>query len=232
MRSWISRSFKNALVRRLVCDGALSSCHHQLDVSVPRRAMRCGKYTSSSTRTWHSVLMRMPSSMKHGGENDAVHHRGAQRGAWGLRWLCSLMYMSGSRSVFRAGLPWLQPPKCGCSAREHHTVCHGPSTPSPCSTSRQKFNLAKRFSAVNRGARTGLKHRAWRSSCRARHHVERDMSSELCRRSTLRVCRGVSVTAVSISARTSLVRRRFSRRDSSDVPRRRPVWRSSSHWRS
>ena len=27
MRSWISRFFKNALVRRLVCDGA-SSCHH------------------------------------------------------------------------------------------------------------------------------------------------------------------------------------------------------------
>ena len=42
--------FKNALVRWLVCDGALSSCHHQLDVSVPRRAMQCGKYTSSSIR--------------------------------------------------------------------------------------------------------------------------------------------------------------------------------------
>ena len=41
---------KNALVRRLVCNGALSSCHHQLDVSVPRRAMQCGKYTSSSIR--------------------------------------------------------------------------------------------------------------------------------------------------------------------------------------
>ena len=50
VRSWISRSFKNALVHRLVCDGALSSCHHQLDVSVPRRAMQSGKYTSSSIR--------------------------------------------------------------------------------------------------------------------------------------------------------------------------------------
>ena len=41
------RVFKNALVRGLVCDGALSSCHHQLYVSVPRRATQCGKYTSS-----------------------------------------------------------------------------------------------------------------------------------------------------------------------------------------
>ena len=80
---------------------------------------------------------------------------------------------------------------------------------------------AKRFSAVNLGARTGLMHRARRSSCIARHSVERDMSCEHCRRSTLRVCRGVSVTAVSISARTSLARRRFSGRDSSDAPRRR-----------
>ena len=79
------------------------------------------------------------------------------------------------------------------------------------------------FSAVNLGARAGLKHRAQRSSCRARHSIERDMSSELCRRSTLRVCRGVSVTAVSISARTSLARRRFSGRDSSDAPRRRSL---------
>ena len=78
-----SRSFKNALVRRLVCE----------------RAMQCGKYTSSSIRMWHSVLMRMPSSMKH----------------------------------------------------------------------------------LNLGARTGLKHRAWRS-CSARHSGERDMSSELCGR--------------------------------------------------
>ena len=52
-------------------------------------------------------------------------------------------------------------------------------------------------------------------------HVERNMSSELCRRSTLRVCSGVSVTAVSISAKTSLVRRRFSGRDWSGAPRRR-----------
>ena len=80
------------------------------------------------------------------------------------------------------------------------------STPTRCSTPRRKFNRAKRFSVVNRGARTGLKHRAWRSSCGARHNVERDISSELCRRSTLRVCRGLSVTATSISARTSLGR--------------------------
>ena len=95
------------------------------------------------------------------------------------------------------------------------------STPTRCGTSRQKFNLAKRFSAVNLGVRTGSKHRAGRSSCRAGHNVERDMSSELCRRSTIRSCRGVSVSAVSISARTSLVRRRLSGRDSSGAPRRR-----------
>ena len=31
-------------------DGAFSSCRHQLDVSVPRHAMQCGKYTLSSIR--------------------------------------------------------------------------------------------------------------------------------------------------------------------------------------
>ena len=35
MRSWIWRSLKKVLVRRLVCDGALSSCRHKLDVSAP-----------------------------------------------------------------------------------------------------------------------------------------------------------------------------------------------------
>ena len=73
---------------------------------------------------------------------------------------------------------------------------------------------------LNRGARAGLKHRAWRSSCRARHSVERDMSSELRRRGTFRICSGVSVTAVSISAKTSLVRRLFSGWEWSGAPRR------------
>ena len=40
MRSWTSRSFKKVLGRRLV----LSSCHHQLDVSVPRCDMQYSKY--------------------------------------------------------------------------------------------------------------------------------------------------------------------------------------------
>ena len=108
-------------------------------------------------------------------------------------------------------------------ARELVHKCRLPrieSTPTRCSTSRQKFKPAKRFSVVSRGARTGTKHRAWRSSCRARHSVERDMSSELCRRSTLRVCRGVSVTETSISARASLVRRLFSGREWSGAPQR------------
>ena len=94
------------------------------------------------------------------------------------------------------------------------------STLTRCSTSRQKFSRAYRVAAINPDARTGLKHRAWRSSCNARHSVERDMSSELSRRSTVGVCRGVSVTAVSILAKTSLVRRRFSGRDSSGAARR------------
>ena len=130
----------------------------------------------------------------------------------GLRWLCSLMHTSGSRSIFRAGLPWAPTTQIGLLCRLLRTE----STPTRCSTSRQKFNRAKRASVVNRGARTGLKHRAWRS----RHNVERDMSSELCRRSTLTVCRGVSVTATSISVRTSLVRHLFSGRDLSGAPRR------------
>ena len=50
VRSWISRSFKNVLERRLLCDGTLSSCLRQLDVSVSRRVMQCGKHTSSSFR--------------------------------------------------------------------------------------------------------------------------------------------------------------------------------------
>ena len=76
------------------------------------------------------------------------------------------------------------------------------STPTRCSTSRQKFSRANRVAAVNRGARAGLKHRACgERPCNARHSVERDMSSELCRRIMSRVWRGVSVTAVSISAK-------------------------------
>ena len=89
------------------------------------------------------------------------------------------------------------------------------------------------FSVANRGARTDLKHRAWRSSCRARHNVERDISNELCRRSTLRVCRGFSVTATSISANTSVVRR-FRRTSTQMLDLRldalqRPVWPQCTH---
>ena len=70
MRSWISRSFKNALVRWLVCDGALSSCHHQLDVSVPRRAkvhvvQHPNVALGIDAHTLFDEARR---------ENDAVHH--------------------------------------------------------------------------------------------------------------------------------------------------------------
>ena len=84
----------------------------------------------------------------------------------GLRWLCSLMHTSGSRSAFRAGLlcsVWVY----GCSSgrtshqrtprasgpRASNAVCHG-SRARPRAAARQKFNRAKRFSVVNRGART------------------------------------------------------------------------------
>ena len=117
----------------------------------------------------------------------------------GLRWLCSLMHTSGSRSVFRAGLPWLRPPNLGLRGssvipaegflvRERHAR-QVQGLQMPFATDREhadalqhvtaKFSLAKRFSAVNLGARTGLKHRAWRSSCWARDIFERGMSSEL-----------------------------------------------------
>ena len=73
----MSRSFKNALVRRLVCDGAVSSCHHQLDVSVPRRRQAM----------WQVHVVQHP-NVAFGVdahtlfdearlENDAVRHRGA-----------------------------------------------------------------------------------------------------------------------------------------------------------
>ena len=50
----------------------------------------------------------------------------------------------------------------------------------------EEENEEEGFSAVNLSARTSLKHHGWRSSCKARHNVERYMSSELCRRSTFR----------------------------------------------
>ena len=137
----------------------------------------------------------------------------------------------------------LQPPKSGCSARvlgsssgrtsrqrtprasgprASNAVCHGSrARPRAAARHGKSSTVPSGSPFVNRGARTGLKHHAWRSSCRARHNVERDISSEVCRRSTLRVCRGISVTATSISANTSVVRRRFSGRDSSVAPRRR-----------
>ena len=79
------------------------------------------------------------------------------------------------------------------------------------------------------GVEIGQCGRSWRAvraetlrlGCNARHNVDRDMSSELCRRSTFSVCSGVSVTAVLTSAKISLVRRRFSGRDWSGAPRRR-----------
>ena len=141
-------------------------------------------------------------------ENDAVHHRGAHHGAWVA--VAVLVHahieieicLSCGRPVGSNHPNWVVLrgsrliPAEESLVREHHARqvqrLHGRSS-----------ILPSGFSAVNLGARTGWKHRAWRSS-------------ELCRRSTLSVCRGVSVTAVSILARTSLV----SGRDWPREPRR------------
>ena len=127
MRSWISRSFKNALVSRLVCDGALSSC------------------------------MRMHSSMEHGGVT-MPFTIAAPTAVPGFRWLCLLMHTSRSRSACRGGRPrapvtqiglfWLGPVRKkfssentmrirskGCRCR----LLRIESTPTRCSTSRQKI---------------------------------------------------------------------------------------------
>ena len=139
MRSWISCSFKNALVRRLVCDGALSSCHHQFDVSVPRRAVQCGNPNVAFGVDAHT------SSMKHGGKTMPCTIA-APTMVPGFRWLCTSMHTPGSRSAFRAGLPWEPTTHIGlfcagpCSSgrtsrqrtprasgpRASNAVCHGP----------------------------------------------------------------------------------------------------------
>ena len=199
MISWMSRSFK----KRLGAE-ALSSCHHQFDVSVPRRAM------------WQVHVVQHPNVAfgvdahtlfdEARRENDAVHH-GAHHGAWvalavsvdahiGMEICLSCGPPMGSNHPSRTVLRGSFQRKNFSSenttrVRSKGFKCRLPgieSTPTRCSTSRQKFNRARRFSVVNRSARTGMKQRAWRSSCNARHNVERDMSSELCRRSTLRVC--------------------------------------------
>ena len=166
MRSWISRSFKNALVLQLVCVGALSSCHHRFDVSVSRCAMQCGT----------SVLVRTPSPTQHGGKT--MPFTNAAPTVPGLRWLCSLMHTSGSRSALSCGPPVgsnhpnrtvlarsgvtpveellnRRTPRAS-GPRASNAVCRG-SRARPCAArhGKKKFNRAKRFSAVNRGARTG-----------------------------------------------------------------------------
>ena len=103
----------------------------------------------------------------------------------------------GSRSVSRG----FHPPKSNCSESaqnkspadellvgEHHTRPIQ-KLPMPFATDREHAHTLQHVTAkvqpcaVNRGARTGLKHHAWRSSCNARHNVERDNSIGLCRRS-------------------------------------------------
>ena len=85
----------------------------------------------------NSVLMRTPSSMKHGGNTMPVTIA-APTMVPGLHWLCSLMHTSGSRSTFRATLPMgsNHPDRtvlCGSSefqrknfSSEPNAVCHGP----------------------------------------------------------------------------------------------------------
>ena len=248
MRSWISRS-KNALARQLVCVRALSSCHHQFDVSVSRCAMQCGK----------SVLVRTPSPMKHGGKTMqfTIATPTIVPGV-------ALAVLVDAHIGIEICLPCGPPvgsnhPKSDCSGsvrcdssgrashrrtprasgpRASNAVCRGSRARPRAAARHGKIQPCQAVSSCQSRATDGLKHRAWRSSWSARHSVERDMSSELCRRSTLRVCRGVSVTAASISARTSLVRRRFSGRVCRTTTQlldlrldalERPVWPQCSH---
>ena len=68
-------------MRRLVCDGVLSSCHHQLDVSVPKRAMQCGKYVVQHPNVAFDVDAHTLFDEARR-ENDAGHHRGVHHSAW------------------------------------------------------------------------------------------------------------------------------------------------------
>ena len=168
-------------------------------------------------------------------ENDAVHHRGTHHGAWVvLPMLLSCTHRDRDLPFVQASRG-LQPPKSDCSGSVR---CESSGRTSRRRTPRAsgalpriestptlqhvtgKVQPCKAVFSCQSWRTDGLEARAWRCSCSARHSVERDMSSELCRRSTLRVCHGFSVAAVSTSARTSLVRRRFSGRDWSGAPRR------------
>ena len=182
--------------------------------------------------------MRMPSSMQQDGKRCRSPSR---RPPWRLSYArCARWCTCPDRDLpFVAVVHELPSPKSVCSgaaactasrriSRLRTPCASGPkASTAVCHGTRARPRAAARHGKSSilpigfpPSIRTGLKHRAWRSSCRARHKVKRDMSSELCWRSTLRVCRGVSVTAASISAKTSVYRRRFSGRVSSGAPRR------------
>ena len=96
---------------------------------------------SSSIRMQHSVLMRLPSSTKHGGIR-MPFTIAAPTMVLRMRWLCSLMHTS-------EGLRRLKPPKSDCSGaaqcnssgrtslvREHHAR-HVRGLQKPCATDRK-----------------------------------------------------------------------------------------------
>ena len=143
----------------------------------------------------------------------------------------------GAPDGVRWSVFFLPPPaRCVCAKARHamwqaHVVQHLNVASKGFRCRLPRTNALQHVTAKVQPCQAVLRCQSWRtdgleapaledSSFRARHSVERDMSSELCRWSTLRVCRGVSVTATSISANTSVIRSRFSGRDSSGAPRR------------
>ena len=146
VRSWISRSFKNASVRRLVCDGALSSCHRQLDVSAPRRDVMWQVHVVQHPNVAFGVDAHTLFNEARR-ENVAVHHRGAPP------WCLGCAGCDGGCTHRDRDLPFvrasreLQPPKSDCSGsaqcnssertsrqrtprasgpKASNAVCHGP----------------------------------------------------------------------------------------------------------
>ena len=93
----------------------------------------------------------------------------------GLRWLCSLMLTSGSRSAFRAGVSWAPTTQIGIPAeellvREHHArQVQGAPRRSCLIFVLMLFNdQSGRDARISRGFRPSTSHcRSWATSCTA-----------------------------------------------------------------
>ena len=146
-----------------------------------------------------------------------VHDRGAHHGAWlalavlvdehvGLEISLSRRSSTSSRHPHRLFLARSNVvPVVELLVKKHHAR-QVQGLQLPFATDREHAHALQ----ANLGAQTGLKHRAWRSSCRARHSVERKNVSERVRWIMPNVWRDASFTTVPISAKTLQVRCLFS----------------------